>query len=436
MFGTDGIRGIPNKGFLTSDKLKRIGFSISKLIKDHDPDIKSIFIAKDTRKSCSFILENLKVGLNTGDIGIIDLDVLPTSAVSQFVLEYPKKFGLMITASHNSHEYNGIKIFNNFGEKISDNDQKKINSYFINTKKSKYKQKKELNIIYKNAAYEYESMILDKFENKFKSNLKIGIDLANGASFKVTKNILSKMGFNCIYVSANPSGSNINFRCGVENTSKIKKLITKNNLDLGIAIDGDADRVVFVDSKAHEIEGDKIIEFFSKKILKKGNTLVTTIMTNNIVEKNMLKNKVNVLKTDVGDRNVYFKMKEINSNFGGENSGHYIFRDYLKTSDANFTILNFIKYLKDKKDIDKFSNQNLYPSVLKSFDIKKKVPIKNIDFITNFKKRFYNENKDYYLNIRYSGTENKIRILIQGKSNDIIEKEIDLFGKLLLKNEI
>ncbi|GIR28995.1 phosphoglucosamine mutase [bacterium] len=436
MFGTDGIRGIPYKSPLTSYEIKKIGFSISQIIKNKELNIESVFIARDTRKSCDFIIKNLKIGLNKGNIGIIDLGVLPTAAISIFIEKYKYHFGIMVTASHNAHKYNGIKIFNHHGEKISDKDQKKIETFYKSLGIEKYNSNNKMNVTYKNAQYEYINLILEKFKNNINSKLKIGIDLANGASHKITKLILDKVNVDASIISNSPNGKNINLKSGVENTLKLKQLVKRKKLDLGVAIDGDADRVVFLDFRGDIIKGDQIIQFFAKKILKRNLPLVTTIMTNNKIKDNLKSKKIRIIQTDVGDRNVYFEMLKNGSNFGGENSGHYIFKDFLKTSDANFTILKLLSLVKSRIDINKISNIKLNPSCLKSFEIKRKKPIEKIEFIRKYKKKFHNKYKDYYLNIRYSGTESKIRILIQGPSMKIIKNEIKLFGMLLVQNKL
>ena len=182
----------------------------------------------------------------------------------------------------------------------------------------------------------------------------------------------------------------------------------------------------FLDNKAREISGDKMLSFLSSKLLKKADKFVTTIMTNNAIEENLLKKGIKIIKTDVGDRNVYQSMLKTGSNFGGENSGHYIFKNLLKTSDSNLTLLLICNFLKKTKDFNQIYNMEMNPSVLKSYDVIKKEDLKKIISIVKFKRK----NKDYYLNIRYSGTENKIRILIQGKDKVIINQYIKEFSEL------
>ena len=234
----------------------------------------------------------------------------------------------------------------------------------------------------------------------------------------------------CFYIGDKPNGKNINSGIGVENTNQLKQLILNKNLDFGVAFDGDADRAIFLDNKAREISGDKMLSFLSSKLLKKADKFVTTIMTNNAIEENLLKKGIKIIKTDVGDRNVYQSMLKTDSNFGGENSGHYIFRDLLKTSDSNLTLLLICNFLKKTKDFNQIYNMEMNPSVLKSYDVIKKEDLKKIISIVKFKRNFKRKNKDYYLNIRYSGTENKIRILIQGKDKVIINQYIKEFSEL------
>ena len=430
IFGTDGIRGFPHKGFLSKQSLLAIGLSIGKLISEKDLEIKNVFISSDTRFSSSFIKNNLKKGLNTFGIGTTDLGILPTSSVSIMCNKYPKSYGIVVTASHNNFKYNGIKIFNNIGEKINDSEQKIISRSYDCFKKKKIATRinNQLNVNYHNSIDEYCDYILGKSTNK--NSFKIGIDLANGSSYMATKKIMSKTKNQCFYIGDKPDGKNINSGVGVENTNPLKQLILNKNLDFGVAFDGDADRAIFLDDKAREISGDKMLGFLSSRLLKKVDKFVTTIMTNNAIERNLLKKGIKIVKTDVGDRNVYQSMLKTGSNFGGENSGHYIFKNLLKTSDSNLTLLLVCNFLKKTKDFNQIYNMKMNPSVLKSYDVIEKKDLKKITSIAKFKRNFKRKNKDYYLNIRYSGTENKIRILIQGSDKVIIDQYIKEFSEL------
>lgn len=431
MFGTDGIRGFPNKGLFVENNLVRIGYSFGIFLKLKDSNILNIFLSKDTRESSDFIEKCLTKGINKAGLSTIKLGVLPTSSLSIFTNKYPYSAGIMITASHNSSEYNGIKFINKNGEKISTKDEKKIKKIFET--QVKIKRIKTKNIIYKNSLVEYVNEIIFKISDLKTSNLKYCVDVSNGASYKATRKILENLNQKFSIISAKPNGMNINKKCGVEHLAKIGNYVRKNKLNFGVSIDGDADRIVFVNKHGKLIEGDKIIAFIAESTLKKGSKLTTTIMTNSIIEKRLSSKKIEVLRTDVGDKNVYQMMKKVNSSFGGENSGHYIISNLLQTSDANLTLLYILHLLTIKgKDFDFIDKIKLNSNILKSYNVKKKKPLKNFAELNSFIRRF---NKTFstngYLNIRYSGTENKIRILIQGLKKQELENEIKGFEEII-----
>lgn len=431
MFGTDGIRGFPNKGLFIKKNLTKIGYSFGISLKRNNPLITNVFLSKDTRSSSSFIEENLILGLNQAGINTIRLGVLPTSSLSIFTNKYPYSAGIMVTASHNSFEYNGIKFINSKGEKISNKEEKQIESLFKKKKMSLHS--KTVNIEYLDSQKEYILEIIQKFKNSNLGKNKYCIDVANGASYLVTKEIFKNFNQKFHIISNRPNGMNINKNCGVEHIEKLSRYVISNKLDFGVSIDGDADRVVFVNKKGKLIDGDKIIAFIAENLLDKGETLVTTIMTNNIIEQTLRQREINVERTDVGDKNVYHEMVKVSSNFGGENSGHYIIRQFLNTSDANLTLILLLSILNKKKlSFDFIDKIKLNPSLLKSYKINKKKPLKSIksvqSFIKNFNKKY---KKNSYLNIRYSGTENKIRILIQGLEDKHIKKEIYDFEEII-----
>ena len=429
MFGTDGIRGFPNQGYFIKKNLIKIGYSYGCFLKKASSTL-NIFISKDTRKSSDFIESNLIKGLNQAGLNTISLGILPTSSLSIFTEKYPYSAGIMITASHNGHEYCGIKFINLNGEKISSRDEKEIELLF---KRKKIKKNIDVkNIKYHDAISEYVNEITDKIPCSPPS-LKYCVDVSNGASYKATSMILKKLGHNFSIISNKPNGENINRRCGVENLSKISKYIIKNKLDFGVAIDGDADRIVFIDKNGEPIQGDKIITFLGLNILKKGSKLVTTIMTNSAIEDSLKKNNIQIIRTDVGDKKVYEMMKKTKSIFGGENSGHYIIKSFLNTSDSNLTLL-FVLSLLNRKNLkfDYFDKIKLNPSQLKSFTVKSKKPLDKINDLEIFKKSFKSKYKSKgYLNIRYSGTENKIRILIQGLNLKDSDNEINEFENII-----
>ena len=431
MFGTDGIRGFPYRNFLQKEALIKIGFSFSSFIKKNYKNSRNIFIAQDTRKSSNYIATNLIKGINLGGLNTITLGMLPTSSLSIFINKYPYSSGIMITASHNDFSYNGVKFFNQYGEKISTQDEVQIEKIF--NRKLKLSRVKTTNLKYVDADKEYVDEILKRFKGLNLRKFKIGIDLANGSSYRVTKKILRAFDVKFKTISDKPNGLNINKNCGVENLSRISKFIVKNKLDFGIAIDGDADRIVIVDNNGKIVHGDKILSYIASNRLKAKSNFITTIMGNTALERELSKKNIKITRTDVGDKNVYYKMKEVNSDFGGENSGHYIFRDLLNTSDSNLSLIYILGLLTEKNSkVNAISKIALNPSVLKSFVVKEKKPIIKIkeiqNFISNFNSKF---DSNSYLNIRYSGTENKIRILIQGVNLKRINAQIKIFESII-----
>ncbi|MEE2702144.1 MAG: hypothetical protein VYB18_03800 [Thermodesulfobacteriota bacterium] len=431
MFGTDGIRAFPYKPPLDEKSIIRIGYSYGIFLKNKYDGILNVFLSKDTRKSSNYIEKHLIKGINLSGLTVLRLGVLPTASLSIFTAKYPGSAGIMVTASHNNYRYNGIKFLNPDGEKITKNDEKYIMGVFKQgTKKTNSKIK---NINYENSLQEYTNEIINKLQGFKFTKFKLALDLSNGASFKATPTILSKLKIDFKSISVLPNGLNINRNCGVENYKKIGSYVKKNKFDFGVAIDGDADRIIFVDKNGRFIEGDKILKFIAYNILKNKDSLVTTVMTNNILDATLKKKGISVIRTDVGDKNVYSKMKELSAPFGGENSGHYIFRDYLNTSDANLNLLLILKTLGENKwNFDMISKIRLNPNILKSFDITKKKPLSSIpevqNFIKDFKKKY---GLSAFLNIRYSGTENKIRILVQYHRLDVIHQEIGKFEEIV-----
>lgn len=431
MFGTDGIRGFPYKGLFIKKNLIKIGYSYAIFLKREYPEISNIFFAKDTRESSNFIQKNLITGVNQAGLNSIELGILPTSSLSIFTRKYPNSAGIMITASHNSSEYNGIKFINIYGEKISNTDENKISKIF-NLKKKTYSTKVS-NIVYKNALSEYTNEIVNNFKESKFPKYRFCVDVSNGASYVATNKILNMFNLDFTIISKKPNGTNINKRCGVEYNQKIKNYVIKNKLDFGVSIDGDADRIIFINNTGNIIHGDKILTFIAENTLKKGEALVTTTMSNNIIEKRLKQKGIKTIRTDVGDKNVYQMMKKVNSSFGGENSGHYIIKSLLNTSDSNLTLLYLLSIIKEKKiSFDDIARIKMNPSKLNSYNINKKIPIHLIPrmntFVNMFKK---NHGEKGYLNIRYSGTENKIRILIQGLNEKKEKDEMSKFEEVI-----
>lgn len=439
-FGTDGIRGHSDNFPFDNYTLQVIGKSIAETLKGKS---KNILIIRDTRQSGKRIEKNLAIGISGLGKKIIFGGVMPTPAAA-FILKKEKYLAaIVISASHNPYKDNGIKIFASNGYKLSDlieeKIEKKIEKY-LKTKPSfntKISIKENKNLIKK-----YENFVIKTFKNKKIKDKNIVLDCANGASYKCASEIFKKLGAKVIAVNTKPDGKNINLDCGALHPQNASKVVKKNKAFLGFAFDGDADRVICIDENGIVRDGDFYLGAMAKYLKSlnklKNNTLVTTVMANIGLKKYMAENDIKVISSKVGDRYVIEDMKKYNACFGGEQSGHFIFKDLLTTGDG---ILSAVQLL----DALTFTNQTLsefvsgmekFPQVLINRKVDKKVPFEKLPKSLKLIKQFENELGDNgRVLVRYSGTENLLRVMIEGKDTkkinemalemaDNIEKEI------------
>lgn len=428
-FGTDGIRGIANKELTTSLAYK-CGFALTRIKKNP-----KILIASDTRKSKELICFSFLSGFLSGGGDVIDIGVAPTSVVS-YLLTYLKcDFGVVISASHNPKEYNGIKIFNSAGEKIDDKTECLIEEQIINPK---------INENEKIGSYVKNTNLINKYINYIIENInirlngiKVVIDLSNGASYKVAPKIFKELGANVVAINDNKT-SEINENCGSQFLDGLKKNVLIEKADIGIAFDGDADRIICVDHTGSVVDGDILIYIlalsFKKRNLLKNNVVVGTTQTNLKIENKLKQKGINFLRSDVGDKYVIEKMKEFGSSLGGEQSGHIILKDILPTGDGILAGLKIMEIMKmENKTLRELSSISLMPQIATNIMVKDKVRIKNSEELSELIKKI-EEDFDGRVIVRASGTENKIRILVEGKSKtklkQITEKLVSLINKL------
>ncbi|MBE5746018.1 MAG: phosphoglucosamine mutase [Clostridiales bacterium] len=428
-FGTDGIRGVANKE-LTVELCYKCGLAITKVIKEP-----KIIIATDTRESRDLIKTSLLSGLLSGGAYVVDVGIAPTSMVSFLLTKLKFDFGIVISASHNPSEYNGIKIFDKFGQKLSDKIEEEIEYHIINTnsnlngKIGTYRKDEKLQ-------KEYINYIIENVDVRF-NDLKIVLDLANGASFKVAPIIFKKLGAKVITIN-NYSNGEINENCGSLHIDGLRKKVLLEKADVGFAFDGDADRLMCIDNFGNIVDGDKAIfllaNYLKKKKQLKNNIVVGTTQTNLKIE-DRLKNKgIKFLRSDVGDKYVIEKMKEYKSNLGGEQSGHIILSDILPTGDGILSAVKILEVIKqEKKSLYKLTQIKLMPQKSINVIVKDKARIKNSEELNDLIKSLQ-KNFDGRIIVRASGTENKIRVLVEGKSkkllNEISGKIVNLINKL------
>ncbi len=353
LFGTDGIRGIANKE-LTPDLCMRVGMALGKLLNKEKNKKNAVLIGTDTRESCAMISSAISAGLLASGSDVINVGVIPTPAVAFLTVKYGADAGIVISASHNPYEFNGIKIFDCEGFKLKDEVEDEIESYVRNGIDESSLGTKELGILSecKDAYADYVSHLLTIEGFDFNS-IKIVIDTANGATVTTAQGIFEKTGGNCIYLSNTPNGKNINENCGSTHLEQLRRAVIKERADIGIAYDGDGDRCLAIDENGEVVDGDFIMAILSYMLKKenrlKKSSLVGTVMTNLGLKKFCDKNGISFISTKVGDRYVLEAMELYGYGLGGEQSGHIILRDYATTGDGQLTSLLLIHFLKKSK---------------------------------------------------------------------------------------
>lgn len=432
LFGTDGIRGIVSTE-LDAQMALKIGASTARVLAKENEKL-TFLVGSDTRLSKDVLKNALIAGVLSENANIIDLGVMPTPAISYLIKKYHANGGFVISASHNPSEYNGIKVFNSEGFKLADQIEEKIEDAILNN----FEVTKSVN---KLGTYEYRSEAINDYVEFLKSTvttdlsyIKVGIDTANGASFKTAEKLFSELGMNYLIINNNPDGLNINRNAGSTHLEGLQKFVVDNNLDCGIAFDGDADRCLLVDHLGNIVDGDKIMAIYSKylkdKNRLKNNTLVGTVMSNLGLVKYCEKEGINFVATKVGDRYVLENMLLNDYIIGGEQSGHIIFKELANTGDGELTALQILNVMAEtKKSLFELGQvMVIYPQVLKNVNVSKEG---KESYQSNDKINAIIDEKTKELNgegrilVRASGTENLIRVMLEGKDLPLITKMCD-----------
>ena len=434
IFGTDGIRCIVNQEPMTAETCLKIAKTTGYFLATNKKQKKKVLISKDTRLSGYLFEPLLTAGFISMGMDVILLGPLPTPALPYLIKTLRADIGVMITASHNTYEYNGLKFFDSNGSKILRVLEKKIESIvFNNTKYNKiinlsYESGKAFRLEDANQKYsQYLKSLINK-SIKIKK-LKVVLDCGNGATYNIAPNLLVDLGCKVITINDKPNGKNINLNCGAVDTKKLSKKVLSAKADIGFAFDGDGDRLIVVDEKGNEIDGDNIIALFAKNLLgaKKlnKNTVVTTVMSNLGFEI-YLKEKLGIklIRENVGDINVISNMKKNSYTLGGEQSGHIILGQYMNTGDAILAAIKVIESLSKSnlKTSNLFNLFKKFPQNKRNIKLNKdlskiqKNKIKNIILI--YEKKY----KNLRFLVRKSGTEPLIRVLVEGKEGFIVNK--------------
>lgn len=434
-FGTDGIRRIANLE-LTPDLVFRVAKAGAYVLTKHSNHVPTILIGRDTRISGSLIESAMTAGFLSYGANVKLLGVMPTPAVAYLTKKLKADASVVISASHNTFEFNGVKYFSNKGMKIPDEIEEEIEEIMDSEKLSSLMAVGDKIGVSEEASrylYEYVQFFKNIFGNDLKnSSLKIGIDTANGATSSVAGMIFSELGLDFEVIHHSPNGVNINENCGSTHLEAISAYVREHHLDLGIAYDGDGDRCLAVDENGEVMDGDIIMailtEFLKRQDKLKKDSLVVTVMSNLGMKKYAEENGINLVSTKVGDRYVLEEMLKNGYNLGGEQSGHVIMLDYNPTGDGILTSLMLIKAILDmkKKASEVRKIVKIYPQVLinavvsvdKKMDYEKDEEIKQK--IEELEKEFAGNGR---VLIRPSGTEPKVRVMIEGENQEYITQK-------------
>lgn len=430
LFGTDGVRGVANKE-LTNELALSIGKAAAKVLAGELGRKPTVMIGKDTRASGDMLEAALTAGLCSVGANVLAVGIVPTPAVAYLVERYGCDAGIMISASHNPCEYNGIKIFQSTGYKLDDAIEEEIEAIVLdNAEEIPMKIGGEVgNRLYcKTAVKDYVDHVVSTTDVRF-DGMKIALDCANGSASVCAKDIFTALGARCYMLSDTPDGENINLNCGSTHPEELMQFVKGNDLDLGLAFDGDADRMLAVDENGELIDGDKIIAICAKRMKSEGtlakDTAVVTVMSNMGFFKFCEDEGINCAKTAVGDRYVLEKMLADGYNIGGEQSGHVIFLDYATTGDGELTGVQLLKtVVKSKKKLSELAKiMTVYPQVLINVEVtpEGKQKYNNDEYIISAVQQAEMELMgDGRVLVRVSGTEPLVRVMLEGKDYEKI----------------
>ena len=438
-FGTDGIRGRVNQTKINGEMFFKFGLASGTYFKNLKKNKQTAIIAKDTRLSGYSLEPALVSGLASAGMHVYTLGPLPTNGLAMLTKKMKANMGIMITASHNPYYDNGLKLFGPDGLKLSDKIEKKIEKLIdsnINRNLSKPRILGRVKRL-EDANDNYINILKENFPKSFNlKGIKIAIDCANGAGYKSGPKLLKSLGAKVYTVGTSPNGLNINHKCGSTYPNKIKYLVKRHKVNLGISLDGDADRIILCDEKGNIIDGDHIIAMLAsrwkrKKILKGG--VIGTLMSNYGLQNYFRQEKIRFIRAKVGDKHVKEQMKKNRFNLGGEQSGHIILGKFATTGDGLLVALEVLFSMKKgKKASELFNIFKSTPQVLENVEVKDKSIINSTKCKKAIKvaKRLI-KNRGRLL-VRKSGTESKIRIMVESDHKRTLHQCVNMVKKAVL----
>jgi phosphoglucosamine mutase len=432
LFGTDGVRGKAGKKVSAINTMKlamATGIYFKQFAKTN-----KILVGKDTRRS-GYMIENALVsGLTAVGFDVIQIGPMPTPAIAFLTENMRCDAGIMISASHNPYYDNGIKFFDRDGNKLNHDKEKEIEAIYENEQVLEEAQATGKNIGKSKRIDDVIGRYIVHIKNSFPKKLtlagkRIVIDCANGAGYIVGPTILQELGAEVVVIGDEPDGFNINEGCGAMYPENLAKVVLDKRADIGIALDGDADRLVMVDEKGEVIDGDKLMGVLAVHLKEqgelKGDGMVATVMSNQGLDEYLAAHGLQLYRAAVGDKNVVELMQQRGINFGGEQSGHIIFSDYAKTGDGISSALQALAYLVStgKNASEVFNPYESYPQILVNLLVEEKRPFEEIEGLSLLKKEVEAAGMRHLF--RYSGTENKVRLLLEGRDEKALEKMME-----------
>ncbi|MCF6173746.1 MAG: phosphoglucosamine mutase [Campylobacteraceae bacterium] len=440
LFGTDGVRGRAGKK-LNAQTAMRLAMAAGIYFRENSVTNKFL-IGKDTRRS-GYMIENAIVsGLTAVGYDVRQIGPMPTPAISFLTEDMRCDAGIMISASHNPYFDNGIKFFDSFGNKLDEKAEIQIEKIYHNEELIQENQKTEFDIGRSKRVDDVIGRYIVHIKNSFPKNLtlkglRIVLDTANGAAYKVAPTIFTELGADVVTINDIPNGSNINLNCGAMHPEILGQEVRKLRADVGFAFDGDADRLVVVDENGDVIDGDKLLgrlaTFLNVENRLKGCSMCATVMSNKALEDYLSDNEISLIRSNVGDKYVLEVLGQKELNFGGEQSGHIILSDFVKTGDALIASLAVMAcFLKNQEPISKLFNPfELYPQFQKNLAVINKIPLEKINGYEELVKKIQDDGVRVL--IRYSGTENLLRILLEGKDDKVLESDMNKIYTFLKK---
>lgn len=428
IFGTDGIRGVTNTYPMTPEISLALGKALTKYLSEKTGGHVKILVGKDTRLSGYVFEQAIASGITSMGADVLLVGPLPTPAIAFLTSNMKATAGVVISASHNPYTDNGIKIFDSTGFKLPDKTEIEIEDMILGGEEIKPPPLTGKAKRIEDAVGRYIVFLKNTFPKDFTlDGLRIVVDCANGAAYKVAPIIFEELGAQVITIGIEPNGTNINVDCGSLRPEMISQEVVQSGSDMGIALDGDADRVVFCDENGNEVDGDHVLAICSSEMMETGmlstDTVVATQMSNMALENYLNEKGLKLERTRVGDRYVVETMRQLGANLGGEKSGHLLFLDHSTTGDGLLASLQILSIMKKKeKSLSELAGIiNMFPQILNSLEIKEKKPFEQIpgliELVRESEKILGEKGR---INLRYSGTELLARVMVEGEDETLI----------------